>query len=91
MTRWKDMSHARAGALCDLYVLWLSTVFQSPEMSGLALFKAVGSLYFFRELEPIHCEQVYCEAINPCFDDKHLSDFKGILMFQLATLHIAER
>lgn len=45
---------------------------------------------FFRELEPIHCVQLYCEAINPCFDDKHLSDFEDILKFQLAMLYIAE-
>lgn len=45
---------------------------------------------FFKELEPIHCVRVYCEAINPWFDDKHLTDFEDILMFQLAMLHIAE-
>lgn len=44
----------------------------------------------FRELEPTHCGQVYCEGINPSFDDKHLSDFEEILMFQLAMLHTTE-
>jgi len=36
---------------------------------------------FFKELEPIHCVLVYCEAINPQFDDKSLHDFEDILMF----------
>lgn len=45
---------------------------------------------FFRELEPVHCVQVYCEGINPSFDDKHLSVFEEILMFQLAMLHTKE-
>lgn len=44
----------------------------------------------FRELEPMHSVQVYCELINPSFDDKHLSAFEEILMFQLAMLHTTE-
>lgn len=44
----------------------------------------------FRELESVHCVQVYCEGIHPSFDDKHLSDFEEILTFQLAMLHTTE-
>lgn len=46
---------------------------------------------FYEELKHIRtCVQVYCEAINPCFDDKHLSDFEDLLMSQLAIPHITE-
>lgn len=44
----------------------------------------------FRELEPMNCVRVYCEGIHLSFDDKHLSDFEEILMFQLAMLHTTE-
>lgn len=56
----------------------------------LGIFQSSRIIMLFRELEPMNCVRVYCEGINLSFDDKHLSDFEEILMFQLAMLHTTE-